>query len=267
MSTTDTTNEATTSDAPAKDEKNGRTVTLSMPRGFLAKLGPALTEMVSLEDAAENAAQALGFQRVAVGRFLSELSVLWLGKGHPAEMVQSRLLGVVETGTGRQYEWDSVNEWIGAAATEDTLPDSLHGVFATEGLRVISRVPQKSTKDGASDERIDFARSLVESGRTSNRAVRAANKERTTAKNGTTGKKEVVPATVAGRIIPDVAKGAKSVRRIFAKRGVTASEATAIALYCASVASIAKGDSEVYSIVFQDVLDAKHDAPKPAKKR
>lgn len=261
MSTTETTN-AGTSDTVAK-----RKLTAAI-KPVLALLGTVSTALAQAETDAERASDALGHARVAVGRVLGQISAKALADGVPAEMIQTRLIDLVRAGTdGRVYEWDTLNQWIGAAATEASLPDSLHDVFTVDSLRVIGRVPAKATADGASDERIDFARQLQSDGATSNRAVRAAYKARTEANGSGKGTTERNALSVANKLQPDFQSGAKTLRKLIAKHNVPANVAQSIALFGSAVGGAAKGDAEVASLMLQALLDAKQDTPKPGTRR
>ena len=153
---------------------------------LLQTIGGALKDLDAATAGVETAKAALGFVRVRLGGLFSDYLADLAKKDVTGEAAQKKILDLIGDRTdenGKQYAWTTVDAWITRAAVERSLPEDLHGVFNSDGLRTIARVEKKAGKDeSGQDLMVSFAKDLKKDGKTSVRQVRAAFAEKYPAK-------------------------------------------------------------------------------------
>ena len=150
-------------------------------------LGAALATLDTAVAGEASARVAVGYARVAVGAALLPISKHLLAlDGWTAGDVQKHVMSSYLKGKtdadGREYAWSTVEAWIDAAATEDTLTPEQRGKFNSDSLRVIRRLKQGEKGDYTA--RRKFAADLLKQNKVTVSAVRAEYD----AKHGTKGK-------------------------------------------------------------------------------
>lgn len=244
--------------------KNEKTSAAKVPT-LAAQIGAALVELDQAMDNRRTAVAAVGFVRVKLGRLFS-LKLQDLAKaektGETAQTAILALLGGRLDENDKAYDWKTVEGWITAAKTEDSLPEDLHHVFHVEGLRTIARVPAKAGKDEDGTElMVGFAKDVQKNGKTSARGIRAAFADRYPPKE----RNPKSPAMIAEDLRKTFADVAKTHRRTLERAGISWTVVRGIAVFAATVGQECPKDIEAVTIALNMLMDPAQDKPKATK--
>lgn len=221
---------------------------------WLARFKAAVENLDSAKAEARKAQDVFFSKGLAIGYLLVEKYGDTVDKSKREEIVSSistvgRKANDPRTNLDdKPYSWATVGTWHKAARIESAIAEknpSLKGKFSADGLTKIATVESKNDLDTA----VAFAATLVESGQTSNRAVRAAYDSA----YGSGGKSERTPSQIAVAATKEL-KGTE----VAAKRQLTklklAPNAIMQVLQFAALVGMTTKDAEASTIVLREML-------------